>query len=71
MVRDAPDVVDVVRDFKEWIGQDILVAHNASFDMGFLNAAYKRLLKQIKRQTLSLIHLNLAGSFTQNLKITG
>ena len=35
MVRDAPDVVDVVRDFKEWIGQDILVAHNASFDMGF------------------------------------
>ncbi|MCR8998373.1 exonuclease domain-containing protein, partial [Brevibacillus laterosporus] len=45
MVRDAPDVVDVVRDFKEWIGDDVLVAHNASFDMGFLNVAYKRLLK--------------------------
>ncbi|MBL3629015.1 exonuclease domain-containing protein, partial [Bacillus sp. RHF6] len=45
MLRDAPDVVDVIRDFREWIGDDILVAHNASFDMGFLNVAYKRLLE--------------------------
>lgn len=45
MLRDAPDVVDVIRDFREWIGNDILVAHNASFDMGFLNVAYKKLLE--------------------------
>ncbi|MCY8414433.1 PolC-type DNA polymerase III, partial [Bacillus spizizenii] len=45
MLRDAPDVVDVIRDFREWIGDDILVAHNASFDMGFLNVAYKKLLE--------------------------
>ncbi|MGE0910056.1 PolC-type DNA polymerase III [Bacillus atrophaeus] len=50
MVRDAPDVIDVVRDFREWIDDDILVAHNASFDMGFLNVAYKRLLKVEKAQ---------------------
>lgn len=45
MLQDAPDVVDVIRDFREWIGDDILVAHNASFDMGFLNVAYKKLLE--------------------------
>lgn len=45
MLQDAPDVVDVIRDFREWIGDDILVTHNASFDMGFLNVAYKKLLE--------------------------
>lgn len=60
MVRDAPDVVDVVRDFKEWIGDDVLVAHNASFDMGFLNVAYKRLLKTEKAKNPVIDTLELA-----------
>ncbi|NGP44093.1 PolC-type DNA polymerase III [Bacillaceae bacterium SIJ1] len=42
MVQDAPEVNTVIRQFQEWIGEDILVAHNASFDMGFLNAALKK-----------------------------
>ncbi|WP_112180879.1 PolC-type DNA polymerase III [Paraliobacillus zengyii] len=37
MVKDAPDIEQVLEDFKKWAGEDILVAHNASFDMGFLN----------------------------------
>lgn len=37
MVQDAPEVEEVLSDFIKWIGDDILVAHNASFDMGFLN----------------------------------
>jgi DNA polymerase III subunit alpha, Gram-positive type len=41
MVKDAPDVSEVVTDFTEWIGDSILVAHNASFDMGFLYEASK------------------------------
>ncbi|MGG3572130.1 PolC-type DNA polymerase III [Bacillus gobiensis] len=48
MVKDAPDVDVIIREFKEWIKDDILVAHNASFDMGFLNVAYKKLLKTDK-----------------------
>ena len=68
MVRDAPDVVDVVRDFKEWIGDDVLVAHNASFDMGFLNVAYKRLLKTEKRKIQSLIRWNSRVSCILSLK---
>ncbi len=42
MVKDAPDVAEVVNDFTEWIGDSILVAHNASFDMGFLYEASKK-----------------------------
>ena len=35
-----PDVVDVLMDF---FGEDPIVAHNAEFDRGFLNAELKRL----------------------------
>jgi DNA polymerase-3 subunit alpha (Gram-positive type) len=43
MVQNAPEVEDVIRRFSEWIDNDVLVAHNASFDMGFLNAGYKKI----------------------------
>ncbi|KIL47753.1 PolC-type DNA polymerase III [Jeotgalibacillus campisalis] len=43
MVRNAPEIEDVLKDFHEWAQNDILVAHNASFDMGFLNVGYRRI----------------------------
>jgi DNA polymerase III subunit alpha, Gram-positive type len=43
MVENAPEVDDVLRRFHEWTGDSILVAHNASFDMGFLNTGYKKI----------------------------
>ncbi|MBT2755978.1 PolC-type DNA polymerase III [Mesobacillus foraminis] len=43
MVADAPEVDDVLRRFYEWTGDAILVAHNAAFDMGFLNTGYKKI----------------------------
>lgn len=43
MVQKAPDIEVVIRKFSEWIGNDVLVAHNATFDIGFLNAAYKKI----------------------------
>lgn len=43
MVQDAKPVEEVMQSFKDWTDGTILVAHNASFDMGFLNATYKRL----------------------------
>ncbi|TMU87752.1 PolC-type DNA polymerase III [Bacillus sp. BHET2] len=42
MVQTAPEINDVLHDFYNWIEEDILVAHNASFDMGFLNAGYQK-----------------------------
>ena len=42
-VEHAPEVEEVIRQFHDWIGEgSILVAHNASFDMGFLYTSYKR-----------------------------
>ncbi|WP_163536831.1 PolC-type DNA polymerase III [Gracilibacillus sp. YIM 98692] len=43
MVKDAPEVEEVLKDFHGWIENDILVAHNADFDMGFLNTGFKRI----------------------------
>ncbi|MFC7784334.1 MULTISPECIES: PolC-type DNA polymerase III [unclassified Rossellomorea] len=42
MVQTAPEINDVLHDYHKWVGEDILVAHNASFDMGFLNAGYQK-----------------------------
>ncbi|PRO65194.1 PolC-type DNA polymerase III [Alkalicoccus urumqiensis] len=42
MVEGQPAPGDVLKQFREWCGDDILVAHNASFDMGFLNAGYQQ-----------------------------
>ncbi|WP_053219624.1 PolC-type DNA polymerase III [Virgibacillus senegalensis] len=43
MVKDAPEVGEVLKDFHEWMGDAVLVAHNASFDMGFLNEGLKKI----------------------------
>lgn len=43
MLVDAPEIEDVLNDFNAWMGDDVLVAHNASFDMGFLNQGFKRI----------------------------
>ncbi|WP_042144767.1 PolC-type DNA polymerase III [Paucisalibacillus sp. EB02] len=43
MVRDAPEIGDVLRDFQKWSGDDVFVAHNASFDIGFLNQGYHKI----------------------------
>ncbi|RHW36405.1 PolC-type DNA polymerase III [Neobacillus notoginsengisoli] len=43
MVQNAPEVGEVVQRFREWTADSIFVAHNASFDMGFLNTVYRKL----------------------------
>lgn len=39
-VANAPRIDEIINEIKEWIGDAILVAHNASFDYSFLNKAY-------------------------------
>ncbi|MBQ8511380.1 MAG: PolC-type DNA polymerase III [Clostridia bacterium] len=39
MVADAPPIADVLKDFFAFIGDRMLVAHNASFDTGFIRFA--------------------------------
>lgn len=43
MVQDAPELEDVLPKFVEFVGDAVLVAHNARFDMGFIQANLKQL----------------------------
>src|SRR5690625_1818966 len=40
MLVGAPEVDGVLEKFHEWMGDSILVAHTASFDIGFLNQGF-------------------------------
>ena len=42
MVQDCPTEQDILPDFHKFIGQSILVAHNANFDLKFINTALGR-----------------------------
>lgn len=48
-VADSPIIEDVIDEILEFIGEDIIVAHNTSFDVPFLNG----ILKNLKREELS------------------
>ena len=43
MVKDALPFKDVIDDILSWIQDGVLVAHNATFDFGFLNEELKRI----------------------------
>lgn len=43
MLKDAPEVEQVLTEFNEWIGDDILVAHNAGFDISFINQGFEQI----------------------------
>ncbi|MFC6176372.1 PolC-type DNA polymerase III [Companilactobacillus huachuanensis] len=43
MVENEPDENVIVGEFMDFIGDDILVGHNVTFDMGFMNAALTRM----------------------------
>ncbi|MEB3101124.1 PolC-type DNA polymerase III [Ferviditalea candida] len=58
MVKDAPEVETVIPQFIDFIGNAVLVAHNARFDMGFLQAACKNLgLPEILNPVLDTLEL--------------
>jgi DNA polymerase III subunit epsilon len=46
-LRDKPLFPAVADDFLSFIGEDVLVIHNASFDIGFLNAELGRISKPL------------------------
>lgn len=58
MVRGAPDIAEKLPEFIEFIGDAVLVAHNAKFDMGFLQANLKRLgLQECPNPALDTLEL--------------
>jgi DNA polymerase III subunit epsilon len=43
MVSDKPKFFDIAAEFIEFIGDDPIVAHNAEFDLGFINSELRRI----------------------------
>jgi DNA polymerase-3 subunit alpha (Gram-positive type) len=43
MVKDAKPFSETIDDILSWIGNDVLVAHNATFDYNFLNEELRRI----------------------------
>ncbi len=66
MVFDKPSIKEVLPKFKEFIGDATLVAHNASFDMGFIRENNKDSAYPIGNPVLDT--LELARAVFPNLK---
>jgi DNA polymerase-3 subunit epsilon len=49
MVQDAPDYSEVIDQMLEFINEDLLVAHNATFDMGVLVASAKAINRELPK----------------------
>ena len=49
MVKDAPTYSEVMNQMLEFIDEDLLVAHNASFDMGVLAASARAINRQLPK----------------------
>ena len=58
MVIDAPKIENVLPEFMEYVGDAVLVAHNAGFDVGFIEENCKRL--GIERKLTSVDTVALA-----------
>ena len=59
-LKDKPVFSAVAKDFLAFIGNDTLVIHNASFDVGFLNAELKRVALPAIKSTRVVDTLALA-----------
>lgn len=58
MVSDAPSLEEVLPYFIDFIQEDVLIAHNAPFDMGFiLENAYKLNYKKLKNKAIDTLTL--------------
>ncbi|MGG4212249.1 PolC-type DNA polymerase III [Paenibacillus sp. FSL L8-0638] len=58
MVKDAPDVEPVMKEFVAFAGDAVLVAHNARFDVGFIQATLRNMgLPEITNPVLDTLEL--------------
>lgn len=57
LVANAPKFHEVAKQILETIGDRVIVAHNASFDYGFLKAMYRSLGFRFERDTLCTIEV--------------
>lgn len=66
MVKDMPIIDEVILEFNKFIKDDVLVAHNAPFDIGFIRQNMKKLNLELQNPVLDT--LELARSVFPDLK---
>ncbi len=74
MLKGQPEAGEVFSAFRGFIGEDLLVAHNAHFDMGFLTAEFARLGQRLINShycTLKLSRLRYPDLRSHKLEILG
>ncbi len=67
MIREAPPIEQVLPAFREFMGDRVMVAHNAAFDFGFLDFEYRRIFGIGLRNPV-LCTLRMARRFMPSLK---
>ncbi|MGI8409371.1 MAG: 3'-5' exonuclease [Pyrinomonadaceae bacterium] len=68
LVRDAPKFRDIASEFLEFIGDSVLVAHNARFDMFFLNHEIGRVYEDYRIWNPSLCTVQLSRKLLPNIE---
>ena len=59
MLKDKDNEENAVKRFKEWFKDSVLVAHNAKFDMSFLEMAYQKYgLGEVKNAVIDTLELS-------------
>ncbi len=68
MVRNAPKFHEVAAEFLDFIGDSVLVAHNAHFDMRFLNHEIGRIHTDYRMRNPSLCTVRLSRRLLPNVE---
>lgn len=68
MVKNAPKFGDVAAEFLDFIGDSVLVAHNARFDMAFLNHEVGRVYEDYRVRNPSLCTVQLSRKLLPNIE---
>lgn len=58
MVADAPPISEAFEAFCEFVGDSAVIAHNAKFDVGFMQSAAKKLGKTFNNMVLDTLELS-------------
>lgn len=66
LIKDKPIIEEVLPNFIEFIGDSVLVAHNADFDMGFMQQKCRE--QNIKFKNTSVDTLTLARTLLPHMK---
>jgi DNA polymerase III epsilon subunit family exonuclease len=68
MVRNAPKFRDIAADFLDFIGDAVLVAHNASFDIRFLNHEIGKIYDGYKMANPHLCTVHLSRKLVPHIE---